>query len=291
MSLLKKANSLYRKICYAYVKGEVAYPRVGHNYIELSNLKFYEYPHPPLEEFDEYSISLQEDSYLLDKRTVPLWLTHKNIATPATLIENYRFIDKFITDGFEFRNIVEKNDLIYKLELLIEQMAIDNQLPYYKDIEDGFLEKNKDIDIFDIDFDNLEQEDEDKILKLLNSISSDGEIQHNVNMQITPYSIIIEPSLYSQAVNKSKNEDEDDNIEYIQEREIKEYPSSPKININPLMNYNFDTVKKTIKVQNVEHLLMVDNQVKTYKQSKEILEANDKKLDNVCVSQSQGVNI
>jgi len=282
-SLLKKINILYRKICMAYIKGEIAYPRVGHDYIVLQELKFYEYPHPPLEEFDEYSTPLENDSYILNKKTLPLWLTHKNIATPATLIENYHFLDKFISDTFQLREIVEKKDLEYKLELLMEEMIENNKVSIESDMLNGFFDKSIDLDmLFDIDFDLREKEDEKKLSSILSLVSADGTIQTAINTQITPYSILLEPDLYSHYIQENYNNENNDEIVFVSERkDLKEYPSSPKININPLENYSFDTVKKTIKVKEISHLLDIEERINLYKTKSFNQVLNKARIDNI----------
>jgi hypothetical protein len=267
MSIIKQIQTLSRKLQTAYENGQIGYPRVAHNYINLKDLKFYEMPHPPLKTFDENSKPLQQDSYILDKKTLPLWLTHTNIATPATLVRNCTFVDKFVNDAFELRDFFYDEDLEEKLENLIEELRNNSTVIYQSDIATEVFKENE-IKI---------EDDED----LLHYIASDGIIAQQFKVEITPYSIILNPTAYQEQL-LSKNDNNDEDKDEIIEKD-KETKKIFKILNSPTSNYTEEVTQKSIKLKNIDALKPIQNKQKTYKEINKKIDKYDKKANKLAI--------
>ena len=262
-SLASKMSTLFNKLKTAYIRGDIAYPRVANDYIRLDHLKFYEYPHPHLETFDDNSMPLKEDIYVLSKETLPLWLTHKNIATPATLIDSFIFIDKFIDDGFILRS--NAHEIEVALSEIMERLREDAVIVYTGDVADGLIRDRGDVS-------PMVMEDDE----LLSILSSDGEIQKSYKINITPYSINLSPF----EVENEKETDIDENKENADDVYPKETRRKTfKILEDPLANYPSSLTGKSIKVSNIEELLQLEKSIEPYKNIKNTIEDAKMKKD------------
>lgn len=82
-----------RRLQKAYEKGFTVYPRVSYDYIKQPLILFY--PHPPLSKFDNYSKPLKEKKYKVKYQTLPLLLENLRISTPATILRNLNYIQRY----------------------------------------------------------------------------------------------------------------------------------------------------------------------------------------------------
>jgi len=239
-SILKQMTSLYNRLQYVYAQGGIPYPRVANDYMQQSDLRFYEYPHPPFQAFDEYSKPLQEESYLLSKETLPLYLTHENISTPATLLKNIAYIDIYFDDNMMPRS--NANGLSDALDEVMGMLREDAQEIYSKEVKGGTRNS--------IGHPEYLEDGE-----LLSVISKDGDVASNFQMSIMPYTIVLEPYIDHIHDDKEKEEIHTESMD----RPIPiEKPTAFKIFSCPSKNYKHEIVNDPIQIDNFNDLLILE---------------------------------
>lgn len=239
-SILKQMSALYNRVKWAYSQGEVPYPRVANDYITHENMRFYEYPHKPMKTFDEYSVSLQQEEYPFSKAALPLYLTHKNISTPATLLSNLAYIDQFFDDALHLRPNTE--NLEENLDKVIGMFRGDAEDLYMREVTDGVRQYTND---------PLTMKDEE----LLAVAAKDGDVLLGFKMTIMPYSIELAP--YA----PNKEEQEQDEEQEKQDGEIVPLvkPQAFKAFVSPSRNFEDEVVSNPVMVQNIHELIVLEN--------------------------------
>lgn len=164
-SILSRFSKATSELTSAYQNGEVGYPRVAFNYI--TEIKFYEFPHPPLNRFNSFSSPLLHKSYPFNKKMLPLELTNANIATPATLMNNITAVDLYFDNDLNPKPLKAK-ELQSKLDALSDHL--DNLALEYGD---SIFDQNYTVDV--------------------NHLCKDGVVSQFI-MEITPFRIKLEPS-------------------------------------------------------------------------------------------------
>jgi len=100
----------------AYLDGNIIYPRVNNSYIPTHEFQFY--PHPPLNEFDNYSTPLLFREYEMTRESLLLYLNEKGLLLPSKILNTYNFINKYVDYDLKIRNMykdeVNKKVDIYK---------------------------------------------------------------------------------------------------------------------------------------------------------------------------------
>ncbi len=218
-STLSKFDRAGYKLNQAYAKGSICYPRVANNYI--TEIKFFEHPHPPLVPFDEYSTPLQHSEYPLIKELLALELTNENIATPATLFNNLKAGDKYFDADLKPRTAKIK-DLKSKID------------GFYDHIEDlvsnfgeGVLSKSGNPDV--------------------NRLSKDGMVSQ-FQMDITPFQIKLAPS--PEREKKDKNEEKKKIRDDI--RNLSPVVDEKKIKVNSLDEAHMLFKKKRLLMKRIK---------------------------------------
>lgn len=238
-SILKQFSIARNNLQRAYLSGLISYPRVANDYISYEDLKFYEYPHKPLVEFDEFSSSLKEEEYAITKATLPLFFTKNNISTPATLYRNLEYIDLFLDDQMNLRgNMLDIEDF------LIEAMDIfrhESSQFYLKEVAEGKTLL-------------YEAPDEMSDTELLSVIAKDGEVYRGFRQEIMPYSI---PISFERDQNRGKTKD-DPLREGTGLRPL-DNPAVVKSLVSPTRNYPQEITEKSIWVDDLQDVLFLES--------------------------------
>lgn len=140
-STLSKFDKATYRLNQAYASGSVCYPRVAYDY--LTEIKFFEHPHPPIAPFDEYATPLQHSEYPFVKELLALELTNADIATPATLFSNVKMGDKYFDANLQPRTAKIK-ELKSKIDGFYDH--IEDLVSYYGESvlgEDGNPDVNR----------------------------------------------------------------------------------------------------------------------------------------------------
>lgn len=238
-SILKQFSIARNNLQRAYLSGLIPYPRVANDYISHEDLKFYEYPHKPLVEFDEFSSSLKKEEYTINKATLPLFFTQNNISTPATLYRNLEYIDIFFDDQMNLRgNMLDIEDL------LVEAMDIfrhESSQFFLKEVAEGKI-------LF------YEAPDEMSDTELLSVVAKDGEVYKGFRQEIMPYSIPLSGE-YDQNNEKIKN------VPHEGSTGVKplDNPAVVKNFVSPTRNYPEKITEKSIWVNSLQDALFLEN--------------------------------
>ena len=231
-SIFILAKQAIRKLEQAYMSGSISYPRVFNDYMNVNDMKFYEYPHPPLKEFDLHSKPLKRELYSVDKATIPLFLAQSGITTPSTLIKTFETIDKYFDDDMQLRR---ENDLDMEADIillgeLMQEMA--------DEIQANDIARNK--------------KSSQETSSLLEILDKEGDIWSGFKMEIMPYRIEL-----------SVNATEEENLE----EEEKKIPFK-KIS-NPNKNLSPNITKKTPMIfSSIDDLLTIESFRKEYLEKK-----------------------
>ena len=89
----------------------ISYPRVANDYMQAHG--FFSSPHAKMSVFDDFSKSLNHESYPLNKKTAILELTNVEILTPATIENVFETIDSYFDDDLDIK--VEMKKSLYSL--------------------------------------------------------------------------------------------------------------------------------------------------------------------------------
>ena len=252
-SLLKTFSIAYNKLQYAYTQGLISYPRVANDYLSHKEIKFYEYPHRPMCQFDEYSTPLQKDEYRIEKATLPLLLTHKNISTPATLYKNLQFVDQFISDDMSLRpNALSIEEPLQRAMEIIRDEASD----LYE------FEVTNNICYAEIDMETYRDEKSDE--DLLSFLSKDGEVLNEFSPHVAVYSISLSPDIEQTLSVESDSDSEGGaaggaECENDQTPVPQELPRAYKISTSPSRNYTTAITKNNIYVDSMEEFIFLEN--------------------------------
>lgn len=236
-SILKQMSSLYNRVKWAYSQGAIPYPRVANDYITYDNMKFYEYPHKPMQTFDEYSVPLQREEYPFSKVALPLYLTHKNISTPATMLSNLAYIDQFFDDALHLRP--NTDNLEESLDVIMDMFRGEAEDLYMREAADGIRQYTHD---------PLTMKDEE----LLAVIAKDGDVLSDFKMTIMPYSIELSPYAPDREQEKEQEEDEADIVPLCKPKAFKAFAA-------PSKNFEDEVVSEPIMIQSIHDLIALEN--------------------------------
>lgn len=151
----------------AYTHGSIVYPRTEYNYDTYKEFDFY--PHPKINEFDEFALPLKFKRYPFIKDAIPVELSNHRIATAATLQNTISWLDGFYDDNLRPLSAVAEREINIKLDKFYDHLEYLDKTYKTKTIrtEDGS---------FDID-----------------KISKDGYVAR-MKMEIMPFRIPLHPT-------------------------------------------------------------------------------------------------
>jgi len=140
-SAIVKCEKASNSMSGAYGRGETVYPRVGNDYIDET--PYPEHAHPPLTRFDDFAYPLQQSSYPLSKETIPLELANTGIATPATLMNNLKTVDRFFDKQLDLRGD-RREEFSNKMEAFHQFLESEYSVMGEEMLgEDGYPDVNK----------------------------------------------------------------------------------------------------------------------------------------------------
>ena len=167
-SVSDTVSSASSRLNAAYSRGAIVYPRVFNDYNDAREFVFF--PHPPIPQFDEFSVPLRYSKYPLIIDAIPVELSNENIATAATLEGIVSWLDKYYTYDMQPRTPKLEKEIEEKVSKMYSHLS-----RLSKEYGDPVSMRGKD-GKFDV-----------------NRIAKDG-VAARFKMEIMPFRIRLKPS-------------------------------------------------------------------------------------------------